>query len=186
MIAGFIPRPISPPWARARARTVEEAEAWIARIRALPDYFAQHQAWLERGLETGFTQPRAILDGVADQIEAQIVAAEDSALLIPIDALPDSLPEAERTRLRAEALEAIETAALPALRRLHDFFVSSYIPNARETLGARDLPGGEAFYPALVRQHTTLDLTPEEIHQTGLEEVARIRAEIRGDHANRV
>lgn len=162
----------------ARARSVEEAQAWIARIRALPDYFAQHQAWLERGLETGFTQPRAILDGVADQIEAQITPAADSALLMPIDTLPDSLPEAERTRLRAEALDAIETAALPALRRLHEFFVATYIPNARETLGARDLPDGEDFYPALVRQHTTLDLTPEEIHQTGLDEVARIRAEM--------
>jgi uncharacterized protein (DUF885 family) len=162
----------------ARVRTVEEAQAWIARIRALPEYFAQHQAWLERGIETGFTQPRAILDGVADQIAAQITPAEESALLMPIANLPESLPEAERARLRAEALDAIGTAALPALRRLHDFFVSTYIPNARESLGARDLPGGEAFYPALVRQHTTLDLTPEEIHQTGLEEVARIRAEM--------
>ena len=162
----------------ARPRTVEEAEAWIARIRALPDYFAQHQAWLERAIETGFTQPREILDGVADQIEAQIVPAEDSVLLMPIGGLPSSLPEAERARLRAEALDAIETAALPALRRLHDFFAATYIPNARESLGARDLPDGEDFYPALVRQHTTLDLTPEEIHQTGLAEVARIRAEM--------
>ncbi|KAA5803414.1 DUF885 domain-containing protein [Alkalicaulis satelles] len=162
----------------ARVRTVEEAEAWIARIRALPGFFAQHRAWMERGMQTGFTQPREILDGVADQIEAQITPAADSALMMPIDALPSSLPGAERARLREEALEAIETAALPALRALHDFFVSTYIPNARETLGARDLPDGEDFYPALVRQHTTLDLTPEDIHQTGLEEVERIRAEM--------
>jgi uncharacterized protein (DUF885 family) len=67
---------------------------------------------------------------------------------------------------------------MPALQGLHDFFTQTYIPASRETLGARSLPGGEDFYRALVRQHTTLDLTPEEVHQTGLAEVARIRADM--------
>ncbi len=159
-----------------RLRTTEQAEAWIARIEALPDYLAQHQAWLERGLEEGVTQPRAILPGVADQIEAQIVAPEDSTLFAPLRGLPDTMSAQERERLEALALTAIETEALPALRDLHRFFVNDYIPNARETLGARDLPGGEAFYRQLVRRHTTLDMTPEEVHQIGQREVARIRA----------
>lgn len=159
-----------------RLRSAEDAEAWIARIEALPEYFAQHRFWLERGLESGFTQPREILPGVADQIAAQIVPAEDSILLTPIESLPDSLPEVERERLRAKAIAAIETAALPALRALHAFFVETYIPGARETLGARDLPGGEVFYRALVREHTTLDVSPDEVHAQGLAEVARIRA----------
>jgi len=161
-----------------RVRTVEEAEAWIARLNALPDYFAQHQAWLQRGVDTGWTQPREILGGVADQIEAQIVAPEESALLTPINNLPRTISDEDRERLRAEALDAIETAALPALQGLHDFFSQTYIPASRETLGAGALPGGDAFYRALVRQHTTLDLTPDEVHQTGLEEVARIRAQM--------
>ncbi len=161
-----------------RVRTVEEAEAWIARLNALPDYFAQHQAWLQRGIDTGWTQPREILSGVANQIEAQIVAPQDSQLLTPIHNLPSTISDAERERLRADALEAIETAAMPALQGLHDFFTQTYIPASRETLGARSLPGGEDFYRALVRQHTTLDLTPEEVHQTGLAEVARIRADM--------
>ncbi len=161
-----------------RVRSVAEAEAWITKINALPEYFAQHQAWLERGIETGWTQPREILQGVADQIEAQIVPAEDSQLLTPIANLPATIDAAERERLRAGALDAIETAALPALRSIHAFFTETYMPAARETLGARSLPGGDDFYRALVRQHTTLDLTPEEVHQTGLEEVARIRAEM--------
>jgi uncharacterized protein (DUF885 family) len=159
-----------------RLRTSDEAEAWIARIEALPDYLGQHQAWLERGLEQGVTQPRAILPGVADQIEAQIVAPEDSTLFAPLRGLPDTMSAQERERLEALALAAIETEALPALRDLHRFFVNDYIPNARESLGARELPGGEEFYRQLVRRHTTLDMTPEEVHQIGQREVARIRA----------
>ncbi len=148
-----------------RVRTVEEAEAWIEKLNALPEYFAQQQAWLERGIETGFTQPRAILQGVADQIEAQITPAEESELLTPIRNLPETILASERERLMAEAVQAVETEALPALRELHAFFTQSYMPAARETLGARSLPGGEDFYRALVRQHTTLDMTPEEVHQ---------------------
>ncbi|MEQ8404839.1 MAG: DUF885 domain-containing protein [Oceanicaulis sp.] len=159
-----------------RLRTPEQAEAWIARIEALPEFLGAHQAWLERGLETGVTQPREILDGVAAQIEAQIVAPEDSTLFAPLRGLPDTLSMQERERLEAAALAAIETEALPALVELHRFFTTEYMPGARESLGARSLPGGEEFYRALVRRHTTLDMTPEEIHALGLSEVARIRA----------
>lgn len=161
-----------------RLRSADEAEAWIARIEALPEYFAQYRAWLQRGIELGITQPREILPGVADQIEAQIVAPQDSALFMPFAALPDTIRAAERARLRAAGLNAIETAALPALRELHTFFTETYIPGARETLGARSLPGGEAYYADLVRYHTTLETTPEAVHQRGLAEVARIRAEM--------
>ena len=161
-----------------RVRSVEEAEAWIAKLNALPEYLAEQQAWLERGVETGFTQPRAILQGVADQIEAQITPVDESELLTPIRNLPEAIPASERERLMAEATEAVETSALPALRDLHAFFTEVYMPAARESLGARDLPGGEAFYRALVQQHTTLDLTPEEVHARGQAEVARIRAEM--------
>ncbi|MGJ3231930.1 MAG: DUF885 domain-containing protein [Oceanicaulis sp.] len=159
-----------------RLRTVPEAEAWIARIEALPEVLAQQQAWLERGLDAGVTQPREILPGVAAQIEAQIVAPEDSTLFAPLRGLPDTISAQERERLEAAALAAIESEALPALIELHRFFTTEYMPGARETLGARSLPGGEDFYRALVRRHTTLDVTPEEIHQIGLSEVARIRA----------
>lgn len=154
----------------------EQGEAWIARITALPEYFAQYQAWLEHAIDQGVTQPGEILPGVADQIEAQIVAAEDSMLMMPFANLPDTMPDEDQASLRAEALAAIETHALPALRDLHTFFTETYMPAARDTLGARSLPGGEDFYRALVREHTTLDMTPEQVHERGLEEVARIRA----------
>ena len=75
-----------------RVRSVEEAEAWIEKLNALPAYFDQQQAWLQRGLDAGFTQPRAILQGVADQIEAQITPAGESELLTPIRNLPETIP----------------------------------------------------------------------------------------------
>ena len=158
--------------------SVEAVEAWITRIETLPEYLGQHQAWLQRGVETGVTQPREIVPGVMDQIEAQIREGEASGLYAPLRTLPASIPEDEQARLRADAIDAIATNANPALRDLHAFFEETYLPSARESLGARSLPGGEAFYRALVREHTTLDLTPEQIHQTGLDEVARIRAEM--------
>jgi uncharacterized protein (DUF885 family) len=157
-----------------RLRTVEDAEAFIARLEALPDYYAQHRAWLERGLELGITQPREILPGVADQI----TAPEDSALFMPFAALPDTIEPADQDRLRAQARAILQDDVFPALSDLRDFFTNTYIPGARDTLGARSLPGGAAFYADLVRYHTTLDTTPEEIHERGLAEVARIRAEM--------
>jgi len=161
-----------------RVRSVEEAEAWIAKLEALPAYLQQQQNWLNRAIEAGYTQPREILQGVADQIEAQIVPAQESQLLVPIANMPTSIPAEHRERLHAQALSVVETTALPALEALHVYFTQTYMPAARETLGARSMPNGEDFYRALVRQHTTLDLTPEQVHERGQAEVARIRAEM--------
>jgi uncharacterized protein (DUF885 family) len=162
-----------------RTPTVAEAEAWIARIGALPEYFAQRTAWLRRGLETGMVQPESILAGVLEQLE-QLAAAggEDSLFLEPLKALPPQVPEAERARLRAAALEAVEEHALPAYRELLAFFRDEYLAAPREGVGISEVPGGRDYYRALVRIHTTLDTTPEEVHQIGLDEVARIRGEM--------
>jgi len=162
-----------------RVRTIEEAEAWIARLEALPAFLAQNKAWLAYGIETGWTQPAEIVPGVIEQIEAQIAPdPAESPLLNPITTLPPSVPETERARLRAEAETVVRERVNPAYAELAAFMRETYLPAARETFGARAMPGGEAYYAALVRDFTTLDVTPEEIHQTGLEEVARIRAEM--------
>jgi uncharacterized protein (DUF885 family) len=162
-----------------RLRSVAEAEAWIRRIEGLPTYFEQQVAWLRRGLETGVVQPAYILPGVVGQIEALAsTPAEDSMLYTPLQGLPEQLPEAERTRLQREALAAIEQRALPAYRDLLAFFRDEYLPGARETLGIFDVPGGRDYYRELVRYHTTRDMTPEQVHEVGLAEVARIRSEM--------
>jgi uncharacterized protein (DUF885 family) len=162
-----------------RPRTAAEAEAWIARLESLPAYFAQEIAWLRRGLETGVVQPHYILPGVVEQIEQLAgVAPEDSVLFAPLKALPAHMPAAEQARLRAAALAAIEAHALPAYRELAAFLRDEYMAAPRASVGISEVPGGRDFYRALVRYHTTLDTSPEEVHQVGLAEVARIRREM--------
>ena len=165
--------------ASTRPRTIELGEAWIQRLYNLPAWFDQNIAWMERGLADGFTQPRQTAEGVTLQIEA--LADPDTLrelLRAPIEALPESLPAAERERLLAEVDTAIDEAALPAYETLLDFFRNTYIPQTRESIGVSEVPGGREYYQVLVRYHTTLDTSPEEVHQRGLNEVARIRAEM--------
>lgn len=165
--------------ASARPRSIAEGEAWIAKIRNIPGYFEQNIAWMQRGLADGFTQPRQIAEGAASQIESLADAQTlHEILLAPVEGLPSSLPEAERERLLAEARLAVEEAALPAYRDLLAFFSERYIPETRTSLGISEVPDGREYYRTLVRYHTTLETTPEEVHQRGLEEVARIRAEM--------
>jgi uncharacterized protein (DUF885 family) len=162
-----------------RPRTTAEAEAWIARIEAVPTYLRQNIEWMRRGIETGVVQPVYIVPGVVEQIE-QIAGAPatESMLFAPLKALPPQMPEAEQERLRAQAIAAIEAHALPAYRELLAFFRDEYLAAPRHSVGISEVPGGRAFYEALVRYHTTLDLAPEQVHQTGLEEVARIRSQM--------
>ena len=162
-----------------RPRSVAEAEAWIRRIEAIPEYFEQQVAWLRRGLETGVVQPAYILPGVITQIEtlANTPAAE-SMLFAPIESLPAEAAAAERARLQAEALAAIEQHALPAYQALLAFFRDEYLAAPRDTIGIAAVPGGRDYYRELVRYHTTRDMTPEQVHEVGRAEVARIRAEM--------
>ncbi|WP_339746059.1 DUF885 domain-containing protein [uncultured Maricaulis sp.] len=163
----------------ARPRTIAEGEAWIRRINGIAGYFQQNINWMRRGLEAGFTQPRIIAESAADQVTGLSDPATLRAILIePIDDLPTSLPAAERARLYAQAVAAIESSAQPAYVALASFFRDEYVPQTRTSLGISDVPGGRAYYQTLVRFHTTLDTSPEEVHQRGLAEVARIRAEM--------
>ena len=165
--------------ASTRPRNAEQGEAWIARLRNLPDYFQANIDWMNQGLEDGFTQPRLIAELAASQIESLTDADTLSGILIaPIDALPAGMPEAERERLRAETEAAIAEAALPAYENLLAYFRDTYIPQTRESLGISEVPQGREYYQTLVRYHTTLDTSPEEVHQRGLNEVARIREEM--------
>jgi uncharacterized protein (DUF885 family) len=127
------------------------------------------------------TQPQVALRGIETSIQPHVVAdPETSVFWEPFARLPESLPAAERERLREAGRAAIRDAVVPAYREFLDFVTRVYVPGARATVGARDLPGGEAYYRHRIRVFTTLDLDPEEIHRLGLEEVRRIRAEMDG------
>jgi len=159
-----------------RPSNVEEAEHWIARIEDLPRYLNENIYWMRQGIEAGYTQPANIIGGVRDQIAAiAAMSVEDTGFLGPINALPATVSQAERDRLMADATTAIEDVALPGYADLLTFMDEEYVPAAREELGISSVPNGRAQYQALVRYHTTLDTSPEEVHQRGLAEVARIR-----------
>ncbi len=176
--SGFFTTPLYVA-ASARPKTREQAEAWLARLDALPDWLDAHVDWMRRGVETGFVQPAPVVEAVLAQIDTiTATAPADSPLLAPIEALPPRLAEAHGEALRAGALTRIESGVMPAYRRIASFFRDDYLARPRASIGISEVPHGRAYYRALVRHHTTRDTTPEAVHQQGLAEVARIRAEM--------
>jgi uncharacterized protein (DUF885 family) len=166
--------------ASTRPRTIEEAEAWIERVRHIDDYFDANVDWMRQGLEAGFTQPRTTAENVVVQLERlNSEEALQTAFARPLSALPPAAAsDEERARLEADLAEAVSGDALPAYEALHAFFTEEYIPGTRESIGISEVPEGREYYQMLVRYHTTLETTPEEVHERGLAEVARIRAEM--------
>jgi uncharacterized protein (DUF885 family) len=151
-------------------------ERYIGRMRDLPRYFAEHQQNMRAGLARGFTPPAITLAGRDASLEPYLATGRDNPYAAPLDHFPANMTVAERERIEAGVLAAIDAAVVPAYTALLAFMREDYLPNARTTLAARELPDGEAFYQAQIRRYTTLDLTPAQIHERGLAEVARIRA----------
>jgi len=159
--------------------TVEEYENYIGRMRDIPRYFAEQIANSRAGLKRGFSVPRVTLEGRDASISSYLVDdGRRSNFFRALTEMPRSIPQAEQERLQSEARTVIEEDVVPAYRELLTFFRDEYLPATRTTLAARDMPNGEAYYAQQIRQYTTLDLTAEQIHRIGLNEVARITAEM--------
>jgi uncharacterized protein (DUF885 family) len=160
--------------------SVADYESYLSRLRAVGTYFDQNIANMRDGLRLGVTQPKAILGGIEPSISGPIVDdASESIFFDPFEAFPAHFSDVDRERLRAAGIEAIEESVLPAYRRFLTFFNEVYRPGAREELGRSSFPDGATWYVDVVKYYTTLDdATPENIHATGLREVARIRAEM--------
>lgn len=160
-------------------RNRADAEAWLTRMGQMEAQIRQGIENSRRGIATGWTQPRQIIERsitVARATNARPV--EQSPLLLPFDTLPQSVPQSERDAYRARALEIINTQIVPAQQAQLTFLETELLPAARPGLGVRTLPNGEAYYSYLVRSFTTTDMTPEEVHELGQSEVRRIRAEM--------
>lgn len=154
-----------------------DAEAWIARLEALPRFYEDQLASARRGLETGLIQPRPTVENALTLIEPEAaLTADTDPLLRPLETLPASIPPAEQAALRARAARAVAEGIMPVRREWARFLREDYLPRAPETLGLVHRPGGRELYAFLVRGYTTTDMTPDEVHQLGLREVARIRA----------
>ena len=166
--------------ARQPLHDVGDYEAYIARLNDVPRYFGQQIDNMRAGLARGFSVPRAVLDGrdvsIAAMAELQDPAAAN--FYQPFKQMPAQIPAAEQQRLRAAATAAIGQQMVPAYARLLKFFRDEYLPQARTTLAAEAMPDGKAYYRQQIREYTTLDLDPEQIHRIGVDEVGRIQAEM--------
>ncbi|HYU78958.1 MAG TPA: DUF885 domain-containing protein [Vicinamibacterales bacterium] len=159
--------------------TVKDYENYISRLNAWPRYVREQIALMRLGLKRGMTVPRATLEGYDTTISAHVVDdPTKSVFWFPFEKFPSSIPASEQERLRNSGRTAIMNGAVVGYREFLDFFHNEYLPGARTTLGASALPNGAAYYRFKIREFTTLDLTPEEIHNIGLSEVNRISGEM--------
>ena len=152
---------------------------WLKRMQAVPVLVDQSIALMREGLKTGNTPPKVLMDRVPAQIAAQIVADPTrSPFYRPFLKFSDGIPAADRGPLQAQAQAVIRDQLIPAYRRLAAFVQDDYLPRARTSIAASDLPDGKAYYDFLARYYTTTDLSAAQIHAIGLKEVARIRGEM--------
>jgi uncharacterized protein (DUF885 family) len=161
------------------ATTVAHYKDIIARLNRVPTVIAQDTVLLTKGLETGITAPRLVLRDVPDQVRNQIVDDPlKSPLLEPFTRMPSSIPPPDQARLRTEAIDVYQKQVRPAYQALLTYLTARYLPGARETVALSALPDGARWYGYRARLSTTTNLTPDQIHQLGLSEVRRIRAEM--------
>jgi uncharacterized protein (DUF885 family) len=164
---------------RLRFETVKDYEDWIARLRSLPALVEQEMTLMREGARAHVMWPKIVLNRVPAQIDKQLVAkADESPFYKPFKKFPDSIPADDRQRLEKSASDAIASGVLPSFQKLKKYFVEEYLPAAFDQVGVWQMPQGEEYYAYLARRHTTTTLTPQQIHEKGLSEVARIHAEM--------
>ncbi|MDP6594258.1 MAG: DUF885 domain-containing protein [Candidatus Marinimicrobia bacterium] len=170
---------------RVPLTTVKDYDNYISRLRAIPRYINEHIALMREGIETGMTVAKVVLDGYEVTIETHVVdEPKESVFYEPFETFPVAVPVEHQERLRVEGETAIMESAVEGYRTFLEFFVGEYVPNARQTIGASELPNGQAYYEQQVKHYTTLDLASAEIHRIGLQEVERIHAEMTDVIAN--
>ncbi|WP_019831476.1 DUF885 domain-containing protein [Sphingomonas sp. PR090111-T3T-6A] len=161
-------------------RSAQEYRNFISQLGEVPRYFDQQIANMKAGEARGFTPPQVTLTGRDSSIAmvANAKTAEETGFWGPFKTMPANIPAAEQEALRAEARKAIMTSVVPSYAKLLTYWRDDYVPHANPELAAEKQPGGEAYYRSKIREFTTLDLTPDQIHAIGLQEVASIHAEM--------
>lgn len=155
--------------------SADDAEAYLARMEAVPTLYRQSIINARRGMQTGWTQPRIIVDRLIAQANAQVSTLEET-YLNAFAQVPSTISAAQAEQYRTRVRAIVRDRILPEHRTFITFMQNEYLPRARRGLGIGSVSGGRDYYRYLVRFHTTTDMTPEQIHQLGLSEVARIRA----------
>ena len=166
--------------ARSPFRTVEDYRNWSAQMKDIPRYFHEQMDEMRAGLKRGFTPPQVTLQGRDASITAVTEVAPEASLFYTPFKEMQGIPEADQKSLRDAAILTIRDTVQPTYRELLKFMRSEYVPGARTTLAAYDLPDGKAFYQSKIREFTTLDQDPAAIHAFGEAEVARLHGQMLG------
>ncbi|MFC5581472.1 DUF885 domain-containing protein [Rhodanobacter terrae] len=163
-----------------RMRTAADYNRYLDRLGQIPAYIDQQIANMQLGLQRGFSVPREVLKGRDASIAAvaELKDPTQSSFYAPFKQLPASIPGDQAQVLQGRALQIVRDEVIPAYAKLLTFFRQQYVPQARTTLAAEALPDGNAFYRQQIHEYTTLDLSPDAIHQIGLAEVAKIHAQM--------
>ena len=152
---------------------------YIARMDAFPEYAEQHIELMRRGIAEGMLLPAIVIAGINDALDPHIVEdAGNSLLFKPFQKSNNNMDDGKWETLKTKGAEVILTRVVPAYKKFKQFMNSEYLPAARKSIAASELPQGKSFYEYRVRKFTSLNLTPQEVHDKGLSEVARIRAEM--------
>lgn len=157
----------------------DDYDHYIARLNKIPAAFGQIMTNMQTGVDDGRTPPQYLMEKVLTQVQSIAgQKAVDSPFAEPLKKFPASVTPEDRKRIQDDLLNAISQQVLPAYTRFARFLTVSYNPNCRKDPGVWAIPNGDAYYAFLVRQSTTLEKTPAEIHQIGLDEVKRDEAEM--------
>ena len=162
-----------------RFDTVKDYDDWLARLKAFPAYLDQNMDLMREGIKVHMVHPKIIMQRIPAQLDKQIVKdPAESAFYKPFREMSKNVPAADQERLRAAAKQAIAEGIIPAFQKFKKFFVEEYYPACFDQVGAWQMPMGQEMYAARARRFTTTNLTPQQIHELGLSEVARIRGEV--------
>jgi uncharacterized protein (DUF885 family) len=162
-----------------RFQTLKDYEDWIARLRSFPVLMDQTIILMRQGIKERIVHPKVIMQRIPAQIDKQIVSdPTQSGFYKPFLHFSKDIPAADQQRLQRAARQAVEQQVVPAYRKFKEFFVSEYLPAGFDEVGIWQMPNGGERYAFLARRFTTTTTTAEQIHQIGLKEVARIRAEM--------
>ncbi|WP_394132593.1 DUF885 domain-containing protein [Shewanella maritima] len=156
----------------------QDYQDYLSKLAALPTYFSQQTFWLQQGLSAGITPAKVTLNGFEQSISTFIVEPEKSGYFKPFTQYPKHFSEQQKQEFTRLGKQAVEQHVIPSYQSFYEFMTEQYIPNSREEIAASAMPNGAAFYNNRVKYYTTLDMTADQVHELGLSEVKRIRAEM--------
>ncbi|GAB3830795.1 hypothetical protein GCM10028895_47320 [Pontibacter rugosus] len=160
-------------------KTPEDYQNFLGRIKGFTVWGDTAIANMRRGMSMGVVLPRTLTQKVLPQLQAMVVNDPTKSIFwAPVEKLPDTFTAVQKDSIRQAYTKAITEEVIPTYKKLHDFMQQEYLPKSRSTTGISGIKGGDDYYKYLVRYWTTTDMTPDQIFETGQQEVARIRSEM--------